>query len=429
MKKVIVIGGGLAGITAAVYLKEKNYEVTLIESSPALGGRTKSFFDSGFNCYLDNGQHILIKGYKNTLELLKKFRAGGNFFYKENFSITFLDKKSNEWQFSISKSVKTVIDFLRLKNLNLSEKISLLKFFMSIKNLKHESLENETALELLERNKQSKNLINNFWKLLIESALNTPIEKTSGQIFLFVLEKMFIEDITNSSLIIPKYSFHESLIVPAEKYLQEKKIKILKACGIEKILIENNMIKGALDKYGNVHFADYYVLAVHPANIQKLINEYKFQLEYQTIINLHIKLSSKKYENKFFAIWDSIIHWVFFHKNHLTVVKSSADNLLKFSNKEIVEIFLNELVLIFPDLSEKLIQIKNDPNNFRLIKEKRATFISELNSLKNRPLISTKFNNLFLAGDYVNTGYPSTIESAVISGRMVADEIDRLSNT
>ncbi len=75
MKKVIVIGGGLAGISAAVHLREKNFDVTLIEGSPLLGGRAKSFFDKEFNCYLDNGQHLLIQGYKNTLDLIKKIEA------------------------------------------------------------------------------------------------------------------------------------------------------------------------------------------------------------------------------------------------------------------------------------------------------------------------------------------------------------------
>lgn len=129
---------------------------------------------------------------------------------------------------------------------------------------------------------------------------------------------------------------------------------------------------------------------------------------------------------KFFALWDSKVHWAFFHKNHITLIKSSADELLKHSNEEILQIFIDELIQFFPELRNELTRIKLTKQDYRLIKEKRSTFLSDLNSIKERPQLKTRFKNLFLAGDYVNTGYPSTIESAVLSGKMVAEEIHKI---
>lgn len=422
MKNIIVIGGGMAGLSAAIYLAEKNFQVMLIENAPQLGGRAKSFFDAGFNSYLDNGQHLLINGYHNTLELINKSNAKDNFIFQKVFTINFRDKKSEEWKLEIASPIKTIFSFLKFRNLNFIEKALLLNFFLRLNSLGDEFNNDISALNYLRRLNQSEKLINNFWKLLIESALNTPINKSSSRIFIFTLKKMF-EDKSNGNLIIPKNSLYESLIIPLEKYLVEKGVTLIKACGVEKILIDKNNVTEVIIKNGRNYKADYYILAVHPSIINKLIPHFYINLEYQTIINVHLKISSNKLKNKFFALWGSIIHWAFFHENHLTLVKSSADELLKFSNEQILEIFIEELKYFFPEIRDNLLHIKDQKLNYRVIKEKRSTFLSDLNSNKNRPSFKTNIENLFLAGDYVSTGYPSTIESAVISGKLVAEEI------
>lgn len=425
MKKVIVIGGGIAGISAASYLDGNNFEITLIESSPHLGGRVKSFYDDDFKSYLDNGQHLLIRGYESTLDLIRKFKADDNFIFQKEFTINFRDRINQEWPLKISTPITTLFNFLRFKNLNFRERISLLNFFSRLKNA-DDFTTDLTVLDFLRKCNQDEKVINNFWKLIVESALNTQIEKSSASVFLFVLKKMFVENKSNSSFVIPKKSLYESLIIPAENYLNEKGVSVIKSCGVERILIDDDYITEVVDRSGKTYKADYYILAVHPAVVNKLIPQIDFQLDYQSIINLHLKISYQRFENKFFALWDSKVHWAFFHKNHITLIKSSADELLKYSNEEILQIFIDELIQFFPELRNELTRIKLTKQDYRLIKEKRSTFLSDLNSIKERPQLKTRFKNLFLAGDYVNTGYPSTIESAVLSGKMVAEEIHKI---
>lgn len=424
MKKVVIVGGGLAGISSAVYLREKNFDITLIESAPQLGGRAKSFFDNQFNLYLDNGQHLLIKGYESTLDLITKFKVEENFIFQKEFEILFRDKNKREWSLKIDTIVNSLISFLGFKNLNLSEKISLINFFSKIDKLDDELTEELTTLEFLQKLNQSENLINNFWKLVIESALNTPIQKTSANVFLFILKKMFVENKSNPRFIIPKKSLLESLIIPAENYLINNGVRVIKNSRIHNIVLKNDLAVEVSDREGRTYRGDYFILAVHPSIVQKLFPDINLRLDYQSIINLHLKISNKEFSNHFYALWDSIIHWVFFHENHLTIVKSSADEFLNFSNQQILELFIDELIKFFPELKEELSNIKFSKKNFKVIKEKRATFLSDINSTKSRPSWKTNIPNLFLAGDYVNTGYPSTIESAVLSGKMIADELN-----
>jgi zeta-carotene desaturase len=423
MKNVVIVGGGLAGISTAINLTEHNFNVTLFESSNSLGGRVRSFFDLEFNCFLDNGQHLLIKGYNQTLNLIGRIEAEKNFIFQKHFEVKFIDKKKNQWQLRFSKPHQTLKDLLTFKNLTWKEKLSLINFLSNISKTKENEIENLTVLEFLKQNNQSTTLINNFWKLVVESALNTPLNKASAKIFLIVIKKMFFENPANGGLVIPSKSLYESLIQPAEAYLKNFRVNILKRTKIENVKVKDDYVEYIQTKSGEIYKADFYVLAVHPALLSKFIDNFNPQLNYQTIINVHIKFNDDRFTNKFFAIWDSIIHWVFFHKSHLTIVKSAADDIARLPNEKIIELFVDELISFFPELKNHFQKSNSKKILYRVIKEKRATFLSDLNSLKNRPSTKTQFKNLFLAGDFVDTGLPSTIESAIMSGKLAADEI------
>ena len=85
MKKCIVIGGGIAGLTSAAYLSKQGFSVTLLESTPKLGGRAYSFKNSYANDDIDNGQHILMGCYTDTLKFIKLIDAEDNFIYQNYF--------------------------------------------------------------------------------------------------------------------------------------------------------------------------------------------------------------------------------------------------------------------------------------------------------------------------------------------------------
>lgn len=424
MKNVVIVGGGLAGISSAIHLVDKGYDISLIESAPILGGRAKSFYDREWNCFVDTGQHILINGYKTTLDLIDKIGAKENFYFQKHFELIFRDKKQKEWSFRLSNSIKSFFEFLKFPHLTITEKLLLLNFFHRLKSINIDDYSKHDAISFLRKVGQTQNLVQNFWRLVIESALNTPIEKASAEAFLFVLKKMFVDDISNSNLVLPKKSLYESLILPAEEYLVKNGVKIYRNCRIMELKSQNKNIVEITSAKGETFGADFIVLAVHPANVNKLLSEIKVELDYQTILNLYIKIENRNLENKFYALWSSDIHWVFFHENYLVAVRSAANDYNNLFKEEILKNFLEELKRYFPEIKNYIQSERLNSSHYRIIKEKRATFISDLSSKNNRPSFETEYKNLFLAGDYVNTGYPSTIESAVLSGKLVAEKID-----
>ena len=90
MKKTIIIGSGFAGLTAASYLSNNNYKVQILESSPKPGGRAYSFRDRETDAVIDNGQHILMGCYKETLNFLKLIGADKNLTRQQSLSLKFL---------------------------------------------------------------------------------------------------------------------------------------------------------------------------------------------------------------------------------------------------------------------------------------------------------------------------------------------------
>jgi len=139
-----------------------------------------------------------------------------------------------------------------------------------------------------------------------------------------------------------------------------------------------------------------------------------FNPQYSSILNVHIWLKENRLGKNFYALIGSKLHWVFNHDSHLTCVISDADYLLNLSDEEIMNMIYSEL--------ERYMNItKHDIKDYFMIKEKRATFIPSNEILNNRPNSETEVKNLFLAGDQVNTGLPSTIESGVKSGRVAAE--------
>jgi protoporphyrinogen oxidase len=187
---------------------------------------------------------------------------------------------------------------------------------------------------------------------------------------------------------------------------------------VDKIWIEGNTIKAIQTNSRIIKDFKYVISAVPFYSLSRILQNRKVipdpNFQYSSILNIHIWLKENNIDKTFYGLINSGIHWVFNHGSHLTIIRSDADELMETSKEEIYEFVKRELF--------KYLNIEeNNISGYTIIKEKRATFIPSNDILFKRPGVETKLSNLFLAGDWIDTGLPSTIESAVKSGRMVAD--------
>ncbi len=421
MKKCIVIGGGFAGLTSAVYLTKAGYNVELIEASSKLGGRAYSFLDKNTNTIIDNGQHILMGCYDETLKFIKLIKAEDNFHFQKRLRVIFL--KPNFETLVLKSSLvfyplNLLIGLLNYKAITFIERIKLLRFILMLPFFSKKKLERMNVSEWINRGHQNENIIKAFWGIIAVGALNTNIEKASARVFADILKKIFLRGNSSATIVLPAYGLSESYCNHAEKFIEENKGKVILSETIQSFEIENEKVKGITTSNRKITDFDFIISTVPKYALEKILPDAvdKLNIHYSSIISVHIWLKENPFSEPFYGLIDSAVHWIFNHGTHITVVISDANELVEKSKEEIYDIVMHEI--------EKYTKMKRElVDQYKIIKEKRATFIPSNDIIKNRPSSRTKLMNLFLAGDWTDTSLPSTIESAVKSGRIAAENI------
>jgi squalene-associated FAD-dependent desaturase len=441
MKKVLVIGGGLAGLSAAAYLTKNKFDVTLFEASPKLGGRVYSFLDEQTNTEIDNGQHILMGCYADTLALLKMTNAYQYFHIaadgknQNRLVINYLDRDGKEFKLQSSDlpyPFNLLFALLSFKAFSVSEKLSMIKFFIKIKFIDSEKLWNLNVKQWLTNENQSDGVIKTFWEIISIGALNTSTEKASAKIFCDILKEIFWKDKTSSLIILPSLPLSKSLIEPIYNYLIQNNCKVQSSEKCVSFEVSNNRIEKVItvsadsSKQNVYDEFDFVISAVPFFALEKLLDRNYMstqpEFNYSSILNIHLWLTKDATEKfnfinkEFYAFNNSELHWLFNKQTHWNIVISNADKFMEMPKEKIFSFVLDEL--------GKFISItKSDISDYKIIKEKRATFVPDEKTLRNRPSAETKIYNLFLAGDWIETKLPATIESAVKSGRLAAEKI------
>ncbi len=423
MNKCIIIGGGIAGLTAASILSSKNIQVTLFEASPKLGGRTYSFFDKESGEMVDNGQHIMMGCYNYTLDFIKLIGAGNNFLYQKNLEINFVTDKRRHYVLKARTSVypfNLLFAIWRYDILSSSDKLKLIGFLFKLLIVSKNSLENLSVYEWLIKENQTENIITSFWEILCVGALNTDLHKASAKLFYEILIEIFFNGNFASTIILPKFGLSESIIDPSSDFIKEHHGNILLSEPVKELIVEKDKIVSVKTDKNNYNNFDFVISAIPHHALRNIISmdslNIDLEFSYSTIVNIHLWLKENLIQEKFYGLINSPVHWIFNKGNHINIVISDANKYVDISNEEMIEMTLKEL--------EKYTDFKKDSLlRYKIIREKRATLIPQKEILDNRPDSKTKIKNLFLAGDWINTGFPSTIEGAAKSGKLAADQI------
>lgn len=452
MKKCIVIGGGIAGLTASAYLANSGFQVELIEASPKLGGRVHSFLHKETNTIVDNGQHIMMGCYKETLSFLEMINASEKISLQPKLSVKFLKPNCNLHlliENNLFYPMNLLSAILNFSAIDFRDRISLIRLFLKIPFFAKRDLERLSVDELLSKEKQTESTKKSFWEIICVGALNTSLQKASAKLFVDVLKEIFLKGSKGYKIVLTKAPLSKIFCEPTQKFIEEKGGKIFLSEKVERIKVEKNKISEIITNKRIIDNFDMVISSVPFYALQRIIDESKISYSllniffnpsgsnensesndlnqnlvkqralnpaYSSILNVHIWLKEKKFESDFYALIGSQIHWVFCNYTHITCVISDADNFMKLSVDEIINI-------IAKDLFNYLRVDKNLIKHYLIIKEKRATFIPSSDIVNARPNAETKLKNLLLAGDWVNTGLPSTIESAAKSGRIAAELI------
>ncbi len=428
MSKILIVGGGFAGLASAVYLSKLNHHITLLEASPKLGGRAYSFHVEEKNDCVDNGQHVLMGCYFHTLDFLHELGMLGKLFFQTSLELNLIEKggtilklgsKSRAYPFNL---LQAMFSFPRF---NTKDKIALLKFFMKLPFTTAGRLRNLSVHDWLTGTNQTENTFKYFWNLLIVGALNTDAVKASATVFREILITMFFRGNKASTIVIPVTDLSDLYCNASREYLKKYGNEIRLGERVEGFAVKNNKIIGVKTNKNTYSGYDFVISAIPLNQYIRIENnglpsEMNLEHEYSPILSVHLWIKNFKFEKKFYGFIDSFIHWLFVHEKHITIVTSNAVELINLPNDEIIRRTASEISQYFPGFSKKQLI------DALVIKEKRATFISSKKFEEVRKTIKSPYENLVFAGDWTNTELPSTIESAVKSGKTAVDEIRRL---
>jgi len=438
-KKVVVLGAGYAGLATATELILRGHDVTLVEGRALLGGRAHSFVDTQSGMVLDNGQHVLMGCYHETLALFRRLGVTDRLYSPPRMAVPFISKRGPSLLAATAPDPLHLLSaLLGYAELTSADKMSAIGLAMRLR-LGREPLANETVEPWLRRWGQTSNIIRALWEPLCIAALNEPVATASAQLFATVIRRSFLAGATDSSILLSRVGLSD-LFAPEVS-------RLLEMCGgtmrlqtlVTGLRFEGTTLREITLGDGSVLKPEAVVSALPWHVLRGLLPaETKLaqacgQIQDAPIISLHLWLDRPILNEPFVGLLDSPVHWVF-SRNHIddarmggkdqgayviTAVVSGARDLVERTGAELEALTLRELGRFLPEARDVKVLHR------RIYKARSATFAATPETEPLRPEATTEWSNFWLAGDWTNTGLPATIEGAIVSGMRAARAVDK----
>ena len=250
--------------------------------------------------------------------------------------------------------------------------------------------------------------------------MNTSPDYATAKVLSNVLKETLFKGKKNCLIYHPIKNWGESLIDPAVRFIKKNKVRINFNETLRKVYTRQGKIEELVftNKKVKIKDGERVVFAIPPSNIVKLFPEFSLPCDYNTILNIHYKVSSKNqkfFKNEILGFINTISQWVFVKKNCISITVSDANKFNSLDSDTITKEVWKEVCTFLG----KNIQYENA----KIIKEKKATYIQ---SPKNNALIQKfnekKINNIF-AGDWTQNTLPCTIEASILSGKKAIESL------
>lgn len=439
MKHVAVIGGGLAGLSAAVRLADLGIGVTVLEARPHLGGRAYSFRDEASGEIVDNGQHAMMGCYKHTLDFFDRIGASAKIRRQSDLRVAMVHQRRGAGTIAgapLPSPLHTLAGILRYRLLERSERLHALlggARLMAMQRKSDARLRSLTVEQLLVRLGQSENARQSFWYPVAIATLNELPERACAAPFAEVLARAFFGSRADSQFILPKVGLSELYTDDARRFIEGRGGKVERRGAVAGVVIADERCTRIDLRDGRTLPVDACIAAVPPRALHALLPAINGWGEFATapIVSVHLWLDRPVLSEDFTGLIGTTTQWLF-NRTSLTAngapqaatqcvsaVVSAAHDLVDRPGEEISDTVIRDLRACIP--------AARTANVLRAvtIKEKHATISLTPDAERRRPGAATALSNLFVAGDWIQTGLPATIESAVLSGRAAADLVAR----
>ena len=402
--RVHVVGAGLAGLAAAVRLASAGRSVHLHEAAAHAGGRCRSYFDAELGCRIDNGNHLLLAGNRGALDYLERIGALGTVEGPPDAVFPFVDAATEErWTVRPNQGF---MPWWILRDRTRVPATKALHYFAALRL--RQAGTNATVAAMLDRRQT---LFRRLWEPLAVAALNTSAERASARMFWRILAETLGRGGDACRPLVPRMGLSETFVEPALARLRLQGAEIRFGSRLKALTFEPDRISELQFDSGSIRLGgdDSVILAVPAAMAARVVPGLVVPDLYSPIVNAHFRCDTPPGAPLFVGVIGGRAEWIFRKRGVLSVTVSAADRLVDFSASELRDLFWRDVALAY--------RLPSHPvPPARIVKERRATFIASPQQLRRRPEQTTTWSNLLLAGDYVNTGLPATIEGAIRSG-------------
>jgi zeta-carotene desaturase len=407
MPSVAIAGGGLAGLAAAAALGSQGWQVDLFEARPFLGGRATSYEIGGET--IDNCQHILLRCCVNLLDFYRRLDVEDSIeWHREFYFIEPGGRTSSLAAGALPAPLHFTESFLRATWLTLGEKIALGRALLALRSERssRNDLTQITMLDWLREKQQPPRLIERFWRQILVSAINEEPEKMAAIHGFQVFWLGFLAARDSSQMGIPRVPLHD--LYSSEAWRRWPNVRFHYRASVESLSGEGVRVNGV------AHAADAYISALP---FERARAWAPVEMEHAPITGVHLWFARPVTALPHGTLLDRTVQW-FFNKNggrYLQVVVSASRSLLEMPRQEVIDLTLRELAEFLPAVSTTTLE------KAHVVKEARATFSATPAAESQRPTARTRWDNVFLAGDWTRSGWPATMEGAVRSGYLAAE--------
>ena len=440
---MIVIGGGLAGLSSAVALAETGHRVRLLEKRPHLGGRAASYVLPGGE-HVDNCQHVTLGCCTNLEDFYRRIGAAEKIRFFGRLLFSAPDGQRGTMQAgALPPPLHMTVSFAMFPLLGWADKFAIARALLVIARSggRPKDISNDagglTMLAWLRKHRQTDRAIGRFWDVILVSALDEQLDRIDARYGIDVFWKGFLSTRGGYRIGIPCVPLGE-LYDGCKEAIGLRGGEVLLRAGARGFQVAGDQVTGVEREDGSIETADYYIAAVPqdilpgllPAAVVK--REPVFSnlqnLRSSPITGVHLWFDRKVMNEPFLTLLDSTTQWVFnktqlsgdgarSQGQYLQLVISASYSLVPRSRQEIIELCINELRGVLPAIRDAKLM------KGTVVKETSATFSPAPASDQWRPAQKSPLSGLFLAGDWTSTGWPSTMEGAVRSGYLAAEAI------
>jgi squalene-associated FAD-dependent desaturase len=408
---VHVIGGGLAGLSAATRLAERGAAVTLSEAAAQAGGRCRSYVDPQLGLMIDNGNHLVLSGNRAVMTYLGRLGTQDRLAGPETADLAFMDLRDEvRWRLRPNDGPLAWWVFAQDRRVPGTGPADYLALAALLTRHPGKRIDQVLKAEGV------------LWDRLLEpfflAALNTEAAAGSADLAGAIVRETLAKGGQACRPRIAHPTLAGAFVEPALDYLQAKGAPAMLGRRLKGVVSDGGRVKALEFNDGVVELGpgDAAILAVPPWQAQALLPGLEAPDAFRSIVNGHFALPAAERPPGAPLITGLIggaAEWLFVFEDRVSVTVSGADATVDDNREDLA-------ARLWADVARVLHLGERPMPPWQIVKERRATFAATPEQNAKRPGARTALSNLFLAGDWTRTGLPATIEGALRSGETAA---------